>query len=45
MDFYSSEISKTNRGAVTASGNRSQDSAETGISYHKYAKGAGKIAL
>ena len=38
-------MSKTNRGAVTASGNRSQDSAETGISYHKYAKGAGKIAL
>ena len=36
---------KINRGAVTASGNRSQDSAETGISYHKYAKGAGKIAL
>ena len=26
-------------------GIRSQDSAETGISYHKYAKGAGKIAL
>ena len=38
-------MSKITGGAVTASGKRSQDSAETGISYHKYAKGAGKIAL
>ncbi len=33
---------KTDRGAVTASGDRSQDSAETGISYHQHAEGAGR---
>lgn len=44
MDFYSSEISKLIEELSQLPGIGAK-TAQTGISYHKYAKGAGKIAL
>ena len=43
MDFYSSEISKLIEELSQLPGIGAKTA--TGISYHKYAKGAGKIAL